>query len=1011
MWTKKWYMVLMLILFFALLAPLSAQNLIPNPGFEQGITQDHEYVAYNGSVVTFSGISDEVFQGDSALKIQIDVVGTGGPQVIGIRHQIAGLNSAKAHVARVAVKGPVGQRFRFRIFGDVKQTKNFTVTGADYNVYEYEIDPLEPSGDQSHLVALEFAFPDNGPGTWLVDSLVLEEIDGGDPGGGSGTLPRAYMAPWGSDTNPGSYGQPLKTLSKAVAMLAGDTIYLLEGNYSEEVVLSDFSGIEGAEKVITAYPGEEVIFDGTTAIESPWEVHEGNIFKTTLDHDIWQLFVNGEMMNLCRWPNVEGFIEDQQPVQVDPLPGSLWDQAGTWGHSSTSSSNGIMIDDGARNLAGSGLDMTDAIAILNVGSFKTSAAPVTYHQAGAGEFTWDPSFTDPYLTWQKPDHAYYFLEGKLNLLDRPGEWYFDQSTKMLYMFTKDGAHPDSLEIRGRVQSYAIILDGCHHLTLRDIDFTATTVSGVDCSHLTIENCTFSYPSCARRILGDYSPTDITMFEGNCHHIRMINNIFQYTEGEAFYLNGTDHLMENNLLRHIDFTCANLYMLGGTVDFKGESNVFRNNTIYVAGASESITPGNNNVVEGNEVWGIGHLQNDGSMIQYMVGPAVGSVTRYNWLHDCKKSGMRYDGSLDIGNTGLPGVWDPWGTQTKGMVYGNVIWNCPTGLMIKGDYHVIVNNTVFHNEKVGIVMMNPPPNGANSHSICRNNLSGMISGYRGGMNPDDYPIPGDHSHNWNGYYQDEEIQDMLNDIVNRDFRPVSFDLLIDKGSTEVYSEDLFPAHAFRDSVYDIGAYEYGDTVYPIPGRRETICSHPIPADGGTSNSQDLILAWRPAYKASSCRIYSGSSHSSVAQATPESPEFRGEQVSNMLTPGPLAKGDKLYWRVDALIGDRVVIGDVWYFTANEYANGAVEDTVSIESSVPDEMSFSVYPNPAGEQLHISAMEDLEYLEIIDLQGRIIDMHKGLFRQISVDLSHLADGVYFLRAYYGTELRGWKKIMVHK
>jgi len=45
MWTKKWYMVLMLILFFALLAPLSAQNLIPNPGFEQGITQDHEYVA------------------------------------------------------------------------------------------------------------------------------------------------------------------------------------------------------------------------------------------------------------------------------------------------------------------------------------------------------------------------------------------------------------------------------------------------------------------------------------------------------------------------------------------------------------------------------------------------------------------------------------------------------------------------------------------------------------------------------------------------------------------------------------------------------------------------------------------------------------------------------------------------------------------------------------------------------------------------------------------------------
>jgi len=917
----KW----VLMAFITSMHPLNAQNLIPNPGFELGYNVDREMVAINGSVVTFSGTSGEVFQGDSALEIRIEAVGTGGPQVIGIRHEIAGIDTSKAYIATVAVKGPVGQKFRFRVLGDVKQVMNFTVTGEGFKMYEYQIDPLEPSARNSHLVALEFAFSENTAGTWLVDSMVLEEAGGGGTGGGSGTLPRAFVAPGGLDTNPGTFSLPLKTLSKAIELLAGDTIYLLEGTYYEEAVLNGFSGSEGAPKVITAYPGHAVVFNGTAAIESPWEVYQGEIYKTTLDQDIWQLFANGEMMNLCRWPNVDGFIEDEQPIEADPLAGSLWDQAGTWGHSATHSTNGIMIDDGTHNLAGSGLDMTGAIAILNVGSFKTSAAPVSTHAAGEDLFEWNPAFTDPYLSWQKPDHAFYFLEGKLNLLDRPGEWYYDQAGKELYLMTKDGHHPDSLNICGKVQSYAMTLSGCQYLSIRNISFTATTIRGTDCRYLEIENCTFSYPSYARRILGDYSPVNITIFEGNCHHIRVVNNIFQYTEGEALYLKGTDHLMENNLMKHIDFTCANLYRLGGTVDFIGDNNVFRNNTIYVAGASETITPGSHNTVEGNEVWGIGHLQNDGSMIQYMTGPSVGSITRYNWLHDCNKSGMRYDGSLDIGNTGNPGIWDPWGNQTKGMAYGNVIWNCPTGLMIKGDYHVIVNNTLFNNEKVGIVMMNPLPDGANQHSICKNNVAGMISGYRGGQNPDDYPIPGDHSHNWNGFYQQEKVPDILNDIINRDFRPISHDLLIEKGTAEINSNDLFPAHTFIDSVYDVGAYENGDTFYRIAGRREKTCSHPVPADGGLSHSANLMLAWRPAYKSSSYRVYTGDSKSAVMQASMESPEFKGEQTINIYKPGPVVKGDFLYWRVDAMVGEQVLKGDVWSFTADVSANGAI-DTLS-------------------------------------------------------------------------------------
>ena len=99
---------------------MGAQNLVPNPGFELGYDVDHDLVAINGSDVAFSGVSGDVFQGDSALQIDLGVVGTGGPQVIGIRHQIDGLDPSKAYQARVAVKGPVGHEFRFRLAGDSK---------------------------------------------------------------------------------------------------------------------------------------------------------------------------------------------------------------------------------------------------------------------------------------------------------------------------------------------------------------------------------------------------------------------------------------------------------------------------------------------------------------------------------------------------------------------------------------------------------------------------------------------------------------------------------------------------------------------------------------------------------------------------------------------------------------------------------------------------------------------------------------------------------------------------
>lgn len=47
-----------------------------------------------------------------------------------------------------------------------------------------------------------------------------------------------------------------------------------------------------------------------------------------------------------------------------------------------------MVDDGSKDLAGSGLNATGAMAVLNIGSFNTFTAIVQSHKPGNASFTY-----------------------------------------------------------------------------------------------------------------------------------------------------------------------------------------------------------------------------------------------------------------------------------------------------------------------------------------------------------------------------------------------------------------------------------------------------------------------------------------------------------------------------------------------------------------------------------------------------------------------------------------------
>ena len=622
-----------------------------------------------------------------------------------------------------------------------------------------------------------------------------------------------YVSPNGSDENSGTIVAPFQTIQHAADLMqSGDNCYLRAGIYHEEIQINNLNGNASDPITFTNYQDEPVILDGTIPITSSWTVHDGNIYKTTLTEDIWQLFADGEEMVMARWPNA-GFVD-----------GSIWDQEQNWAHGDEDSgSNGVMVDDPHDdvNLANSGIDMTGAVGILNVGSFRTWTRFVNSHGVGNNSFTYDPVPESDYRT----KHQYYFLEKKLEFLDQESEWFFDHETNELYIWPPGNVDPNNLNIRGKVQSYSFQITNSSYIELKGLHFFASTFKMDNSDYMVVDSCNFLYPSCYKRMLGivDTEP-EMTKITGGSY-CTVSQCAFRYTDGGAIETSSGNNTIENCYFYHIDYTVTDLSSVMTTIRMNGDNNVFRQNTLHRTGASSGINPGNISIVEYNDMYDTGYLQSDGAIVHLMEGQQPGSETRYNWFHDSPKYGTRFDGDGD-GNNGL--------------IHHNVFWNVQGGILIKGYEHMIYNNTAFDNgEKNDIIVLIDL--GGNEGTITRNNAADKIAGHRSDTYQN-YPVPGIYDHNWNGYETGGEVKDLLispPDYENLedynpdeyDFRPKPDSVLIDAG---LHVEGI--TDGYVGNAPDLGAYEYGGENW-TPGVTWDVSSYQLPVVANAGN--DIVI----------------------------------------------------------------------------------------------------------------------------------------------------------------------------
>ena len=554
-----------------------------------------------------------------------------------------------------------------------------------------------------------------------------------------------YVAPsssGGSDSNNGSIGSPFETIQYGINQLSsgGDILYIRAGTYRETITINK-TGASGNPIIIEAYSSEVVTIDGTVDVTGSWTSHGNGIYKlSSYSTNITQLFVDDEPMVNARWPNAQ-FNDDSV------FSHSTWAQGDENTLSDTDdpdyvddrSINGSLqidediFDPGVGGIGNSALDLNGSIGILNIGSFKTWTVAITGHTQNAS--------SDDVITYNTGDigtykdkHHYYFFEGKLSFLDTNNEWFHDKSDNTLYVYP-DYGDLSNRTIKGKTTDYSVTFSGAQYVTLKKINFFATTFEMTGNSdYNTVEECNFYYPSASKRMLGTtdgLGTPNVTELGSNADNNTIEKCLFENTEGEALVIKGDTNTIKNNYFHHIDWSASELQGLMVSIYCTGTSNIFQENTIHTTGASATVLPGRTSTFSYNKVTNTGLLQSDGAVFQGTKNYVQGSVVHHNFIYDTEKYAFRYD---------APGG-DATQAGSYGIMHHNIADNT-NGLMIKGNNQIIAHNTILNtiNNRNDIIILSEDC--SNNSTYLYNNLAKRIGAHRSATSfslTSDSPMP--------------------------------------------------------------------------------------------------------------------------------------------------------------------------------------------------------------------------------------------------------------------------------
>lgn len=596
-----------------------------------------------------------------------------------------------------------------------------------------------------------------------------------------------YVSPEVQKNGNGSIENPFSTLVDAIQIAKpGDTVFLRSGNYRETVDIK-ISGIKDKPIRIEAYQNEKVIFDGTDLLKLNWKLFKNGIYVADCDVLVEQLFDGMDMLNEARWPNA-------------PFD-SRWERT-TWASSSKGSTKNKMV---CENLIASPLDWKGALAVLNVGQqYKTWIRKVVDFNQKDGSITYEldervGNGKDSGETWADD---YFYLFGKLEALDVPGEWYYDKKNKKLYFMPVEKT-PEEHQLYVKKRVNGITMSNVAHVIVDKIQFHACTFWGENCNNVILDHSHFRFPVYKR--LSNGGPAFVSL-SGSSNTIK--HSSLAYSQLGGFFLSGKDNTLFDSVVWDINWL-GDIKYAGIKVEGDTAGNKIQNCTVGHVGNIGLSYRGSNNEVIGNHVFDTGKMCRDIAAIHTGSVKVFGSICAYNWAHHSSGMGIRGD------------------DQTRGLtVHHNVVWNTGLqGMIVKGDFNQVYNNTIFHITEAGSLIMpvreepkkwwtrNEILKQQNKNSIFVNNTADIVAWRNEIKTPDIFKnnlffleLTQRQLKNAN---PSEFVRDLLQAPENWDFSPKTGTVLVDSGMpVEGLTLKSVGSHP------DVGAYELGGTKW-IPG----------------------------------------------------------------------------------------------------------------------------------------------------------------------------------------------------
>ncbi len=746
-----------------------------------------------------------------------------------------------------------------------------------------------------------------------------------------------FVAPGGSDTNPGTKAWPKATFYGAMEAVrdymqspglpeGGLNVYFREGKYfinSMTQFSSADSGLPGKPVIYQSYPGEKARFIGgielnnsdytlVTSSDAVWsrvnDAAKGQLYKmdlssygisdygAPLNYPV-ELSFNEQIMQLGRWPNVS------YETTVSPTTDTSFTYTGT--------------------RPSNWLSAPDPFAL---GNFKNgyfcSIVAISSIDTGTKKITLAQNPLDRGIENNKAWCAFNLLEE----IDTPGEYYIDRTNGILYFWPADdlSGSESLLSTFGGSGLYFAQFNGADYIHFKDLTFEMFRERTCKVSHadsITFDRCIFRNNGASA--LNFDNAENITIKNSRFYGLGGAGMTFNEC-GDKYSLTPSNNLITNNFFEGTGRWKNGLgyappvWIYSTNCGFTISHNHFQNTRCM----GLIIFGGTLATVEYNRFHNCGYEADD-TGANYNAGDwtrAQGGVWRYNEVYDSVNKNL----PGDYGNHGVHGIYFDY-YDSGATCYGNILHTIGDRVFISnGGRDLNYSNNVIVNAQKAYYSADWSIAGVPCQDLV-NQLLDM-----------DYNVPG--SAWYNAFPHLLEIPSNCSDPTFDNYRhPLncSIDTTITRNCPEFTSGSAISYYSvsgnnltntdpgFVDEENLVFALRDDSPAYTIPGFEripwEQIglldlekATRGIPLDGAVDQAQTVNLYWAPAFEAAYHKVYLSKYPDQVA--TRDAQTYLGQFTECNAQSIALSEGRTYYWAVDAYnsSGELIGSGDVWEFT---------------------------------------------------------------------------------------------------